>query len=39
LKHGAAVTLQNMDGKTAIEVAKLNSQDEVVKLLEQDVFL
>jgi ankyrin repeat protein len=32
-------TLQNLDGKTPIEVAKLSSQDEVVKLLEQDVFL
>jgi ankyrin repeat protein len=32
-------TLQNMDGKTPIEVAKLNNQDEVLKLLEKDAFL
>ncbi|KAJ8466352.1 hypothetical protein OPV22_028904 [Ensete ventricosum] len=28
LEHGASVTLQNLDGKTAIDVAKLNNQDE-----------
>uniref|UniRef100_A0A0E0AYA7 Uncharacterized protein n=1 Tax=Oryza glumipatula TaxID=40148 RepID=A0A0E0AYA7_9ORYZ len=39
LKNGAAVTLENMDGKTAIDVAKLNNQDEVLKLLEKDAFL
>jgi len=39
LKHGAAVTLQNLDGKTPIEVARLNNQDEVLKLLEKDAFL
>jgi hypothetical protein len=32
-------TLQNLDGKTPIEVARLNSQDEVLKLLEKDAFL
>jgi ankyrin repeat protein len=32
-------TLQNMDGKTPIEVSKLNNQDEVLKLLEKDAFL
>uniref|UniRef100_A0A0E0IF69 STI1/HOP DP domain-containing protein n=1 Tax=Oryza nivara TaxID=4536 RepID=A0A0E0IF69_ORYNI len=39
LKNGAAVTLENMDGKTAIDVAKLNNQDEVLRLLEKDAFL
>lgn len=39
LKHGAAVTLQNLDRKTPIDVAKLNSQNEVLKLLEKDAFL
>jgi ankyrin repeat protein len=39
LKHGAAVTLQNMDGKTPIDVAKLNNQNEVLTLLEKDAFL
>lgn len=37
--NGAAVTLQNLDGKTPIDVAKLNNQDEVLKLLEKDAFL
>ncbi|KAK8568388.1 hypothetical protein V6N12_006941 [Hibiscus sabdariffa] len=32
-------TLQNMDGKTPIDVAKLNKQNEVLKLLEKDAFL
>jgi len=32
-------TLQNLDEKTPIDVAKLNSQLEVVKLLEKDAFL
>lgn len=32
-------TLENMDGKTAIDVAKLNNQDEVLRLLEKDAFL
>ena len=32
-------TLQNMDGKTPIDVAKLNEQTEVLKLLEKDAFL
>jgi hypothetical protein len=32
-------TLQNLDGKTPIDVAKLNSQDAVLKLLEKDAFL
>ncbi|KAH7663945.1 Myotrophin and similar proteins protein [Dioscorea alata] len=39
LEHGAAVTLQNLDNKTPIDVAKLNNQDEVLKLLEKDAFL
>ncbi|GFS37015.1 ankyrin repeat-containing 2B [Actinidia rufa] len=39
LEHGAAVTLQNLDGKTPIDVAKLNNQHEVLKLLENDAFL
>ena len=32
-------TLTNMDGKTSIDVAKLNNQNEVLKLLEKDAFL
>lgn len=32
-------TLQNLDGKTPIDVAKLNDQTEVLKLLEKDAFL
>ena len=28
-----------MDGKTPIDVAKLNNQDDVLKLLEKDAFL
>jgi hypothetical protein len=39
LENGAAVTLQNLDGKTPTDVAKLNNQQEVLKLLEKDVFL
>ncbi|KAK4745041.1 hypothetical protein SAY87_011353 [Trapa incisa] len=39
LEHGAAVTLRNLDGKTPIDVAKLNNQQEVLKLLEKDAFL
>ncbi|XP_038886810.1 ankyrin repeat domain-containing protein 2B-like [Benincasa hispida] len=39
LENGAAVTLTNMDGKTPIDVAKLNNQNEVLKLLEKDAFL
>ncbi|KAK7259838.1 hypothetical protein RIF29_25453 [Crotalaria pallida] len=35
LENGAA----NMDGKTPIEVAKLNDQQDVIKLLEKDAFL
>ncbi|KAG5580887.1 hypothetical protein H5410_051514 [Solanum commersonii] len=39
LENGAAVTLQNLDGKTPIDVAKLNNQNEVLTLLEKDAFL
>ncbi|GMH05903.1 hypothetical protein Nepgr_007743 [Nepenthes gracilis] len=39
LENGAAVTLHNLDGKTPIDVAKLNNQHEVLKLLEKDAFL
>jgi hypothetical protein len=31
--------LQNLDGKTPIDVAKLNNQDDVLKLLEKHAFL
>jgi ankyrin repeat protein len=31
-------TLQNMDGKTPIDIAKLNDQNDVLQLLEKDVF-
>jgi len=36
---GASVTLRNLDGKSPLDVAKLNDQDEVVAALEADVFL
>jgi len=39
IKHGASGTLRNQDGKTPMDVAKLNNQTEVSKILEQDVFL
>jgi hypothetical protein len=32
-------TLTNLDGKTPIDVAKLNNQGEVLKLLEKSGFL
>lgn len=32
-------TLQNMDQKTPLDVAKLNNQQEVLNLLEKDAFL
>jgi hypothetical protein len=32
-------TLQNLDGKTPIDVARLNTQHDVLKLLEKDAFL
>ncbi|KAK1310472.1 Ankyrin repeat domain-containing protein 2 [Acorus calamus] len=37
--YGRKDTLQNLDGKTPIDVAKLNNQEEVLKLLEKDAFL
>ena len=37
--HGASVTLRNLDGKSPLDVAKLNDQEDVVKALEADVFL
>lgn len=39
LKNGAAVTAENSDGKTPIDVAKLNKQKDVLTLLEKDAFL
>ncbi len=36
---GFCRTLRNLDGKTPVDVAKLNTQSEVLKLLEKDVFL
>ena len=36
---GASVTLRNLDGKSPLDVAKLNEQDDVVSALEADVFL
>ncbi|VFQ96317.1 unnamed protein product [Cuscuta campestris] len=39
LEYGAAVTLRNMDGKTPMDVAILNDQIDVLKLLEKDAFL
>jgi len=33
------VTTKNVDGKSPLDVAKLNDQDDVVKALEKDVFL
>ncbi|KAK4759859.1 hypothetical protein SAY87_022990 [Trapa incisa] len=38
LENGAAVILENLDGKTN-DIAKLNNQHEVLKLLEKDAFL
>jgi ankyrin repeat protein len=35
----ASVTLRNLDGKSPLDVAKLNDQDDVVSALEADVFL
>ena len=34
--RGASCTAKNLDGKTAQEVAQLNSQDEVVAMFEKD---
>jgi ankyrin repeat protein len=39
VEGGASVTLVNNDGKSPLDVAKLNDQDDVVKALEKDVFL
>ncbi|CAI9303564.1 unnamed protein product [Lactuca saligna] len=39
LDNGAAITLQNMDGKAPINVAKLNNQKNVLKFPEKDAFL
>lgn len=36
---GANVVLKNLDGKTPMDVAKLNSKDKVLKVLERDAFL
>ena len=36
---GASVTLRNLDGKSPLDVAKLNDQEDVVQALEADVFL
>lgn len=39
---GAGLTEKNADAKTPLEVAKLNEQEEIAKLLqekEQDAFL
>jgi ankyrin repeat protein len=37
--NGASVTLRNLDGKSPLDVAKLNDQEDVVSALEADVFL
>ena len=39
VKNGAGVVAQNADGKSPLDVAKLNEQEEVLALLETDVFL
>jgi ankyrin repeat protein len=39
VEAGGSVTTKNVDGKSALDVAKLNDQDDVVKALEKDVFL
>eukprot|EP00238_Polyblepharides_amylifera_P008119 CAMPEP_0196585040 /NCGR_PEP_ID=MMETSP1081-20130531/49352_1 /TAXON_ID=36882 /ORGANISM="Pyramimonas amylifera, Strain CCMP720" /LENGTH=347 /DNA_ID=CAMNT_0041906457 /DNA_START=95 /DNA_END=1138 /DNA_ORIENTATION=+ len=39
IKAGASCTLRNLDGKTPSDVAKLNNQTEVTKILEKDIFL
>jgi hypothetical protein len=36
---GASVVLKNADGKSPIDVARLNNQAEVLQALEKDVFL
>lgn len=33
------MTLRNMDGKTPLDVARLNNQKEVLALLEKGAFL
>ncbi len=35
-RRGASCTAKNLDGKTALEVAQLNSQAEVVQLFEKE---
>ncbi|RLN40620.1 ankyrin repeat domain-containing protein 2A-like [Panicum miliaceum] len=39
VENGAGVTLQNLDGKTPIDVARLNNQEDVLKLLEKHAFV
>ena len=34
--RGASCTAKNLDGKTALEVAQLNSQDDVIALFEKE---
>ena len=36
LRRGASCTAKNLDGKTAQEVAQLNSQTDVVALFEKE---
>lgn len=36
---GASVVLKNADGKSPLDVARLNSQEDVLACLEKDVFL
>lgn len=39
VKSGASCTTANGDGKSPMDVAKLNNQADVLKILEQDAFL
>ena len=39
VEAGASVVLKNQDGKTPMDVAKLNKQNKVLAVLEKNAFL
>ena len=39
VEAGASVVLKNQDGKTPMDVAKLNGQTKVLSVLESQAFL